>query len=207
MSGADTSLAITDTSETLIQLLRGRMDDLITVPRQISAASPSKAGNGDTYRLTFFLYHIAENGYLSNAERQPLGTDAVARPPLALDLHYLLTVYPFGEEGSQTANQQRVLGRAIQVLADNTIIDDDDLAGSLAGRWRLHVSMNPLNGDSSDEVLSIWNTFHETPYQPSISYLVTPVFVDSTEKLPVDRVKEREVHYERIGDRRQPEER
>lgn len=205
MSGVDTSLAITDASETLIRLLRSRLDDLITVPRQIAVASPSRAGDGDTYRLTLFLYRIAQNGHLSNAERRPVGPDAVTRPPLALDLHYLLTVYRFGEEGSRTANQHRVLGRAVQAFADNAIIEGDDLAGSLADRWRLHVSMNSPTGESSDEVLSIWNTFHEAPYQPSISYLVTPVLVDSTDELPVDRVKEREVRYERIGDRRESE--
>ncbi|WP_336364711.1 DUF4255 domain-containing protein [Halalkalicoccus salilacus] len=192
-------------SETLVQLLRDRMGPLLTAPREVAATSPSEAGNGDTYRLTFFLYRVAQNSHLANAKRQPIGTDVVTRPPLALDLYYLLTAYPFGEEGDRIVNQQRVLGRAVQVLADNTVLEGNDLEGSLADRWKLHVSMNTLSDESSDEVLSIWNTFNETPYQPSVSYLVTPVPIDSTDEIPVDRVKEREVHYERITDRRRSE--
>jgi hypothetical protein len=37
-----------------------------------------------------------------------------------------------------------------------------------------------MNPQSMEEVLDVWNTFGETPYHPSVSYLVSPVLVAST---------------------------
>lgn len=88
----------------------------------------------------------------------------------------------------RTEEQHRVLGRAMQVIHDNSIIRGSDLKGSLADQPDLQVSISPQD---MDEVMSIWSTFDETPFQPSVAYLVTPVLIESTEEEEVSRVVER----------------
>lgn len=184
--------AIEDVGKTLVELLKDRMGtDLIDQDRMIALSSPNDVGSGDGARLTFYLYRIAENSHLKNAQRQEIDVDRYRRLPLALDLYYLLTAHPSngGSDGREmTADQHRVLGRAMQVIHDNSIIRRSDLKGSLANQPDLQVSIYPQD---MDEVMSIWSTFDETPFQPSVAYLVTPVLIESTKEEEVTRVVER----------------
>lgn len=120
--------------------------------------------------LTVYLYRITRNGDVSNHNTvvEPDGT--IRQPPLALDLTYLLTVPPTSTEpdSDDTYEQHHVLGRVIQVLQDNPV-----LSGVQAGE-DVRITMNT---PAMDEILDLWNTFADTPYQPSVSYLVSPVLV------------------------------
>lgn len=184
--------AIEDVGRTLVALLRDRMGtDLIDQDREIALSSPNDAGPGDGTRLTIYLYRVTQNGHLMNAQRREVDADHYRRPPLALNLYYLLTAHPSdgGSDGMErTEEQHRVLGRAMQVIHDNSIIRGSDLKGSLADQPDLQVSISPQD---MDEVMSIWSTFDETPFQPSVAYLVTPVLIESTEEEEVSRVVER----------------
>ena len=184
--------AIEDVGRTLVALLRDRMGpDLIDQDREIALSSPNDAGTGDGSRLTIYLYRVTENGHLKNAQRRDVDVGRERRTPLALDLYYLLTAHPSdgGRDGMErTEEQHRVLGRAMQVLYDNPLIRGSDLKGSLSGQPELQVSIDPQD---MDEVMSIWSTFDETPFQPSVAYLVTPVLIESTREEEVARVVER----------------
>ena len=46
-----------------------------------------------------------------------------------------------------------------------------------------------------DELTNIWNTFRETSFEPSVSYLVSPVVIDSERERTITRVREREEQY------------
>ncbi len=181
---------IEDVGRTLVALLRDRMgDDLIDQDREIALSSPNDADPGT--RLTVYLYRVTENGQLKNAERREVGTDRYRRPPLALDLYYLLTAHPSdggGDGTERTGEQHRVLGRTMQVIHDNAIIRGSELEGSVADQPALRLSINP---QGMDEIMSIWSTFDETPFRPSVAYLVTPVFIPSTEEGDATRVVER----------------
>lgn len=184
--------AIEDVGRTLVGLLRDRMEtDLIDQDREIVLSSPNDAVPGDGARLTIYLYRITENSHLKNERRREVDVDRYRRPPLALDLYYLLTAHPSGEGSDgmeRTEEQHRVLGRAMQVIHDNAIISGSDLRGSLADQPDLQISIDPQD---MDEVMSIWSTFDETPFRPSVAYLVTPVLIESTETEEVSRVIER----------------
>jgi hypothetical protein len=45
------------------------------------------------------------------------------------------------------------------------------------------------------EVLDIWNTFENRPFQPSVAYLVSPVEIDPAADRDVERVLEQQTHY------------
>lgn len=185
--------AIADAGEAIVGMLRDRMDDLVD-RNEVALASPGSTGTNDDARLTVYLYRVSENAHLINTGRQPVGHDQVRRPPLALDLYYLLTAHSPGgnsDETAKTREQHAVLGRALQVMREDPVLRGSDLRGSLADGSELRISRVSMNEQSMDELVSIWNTFGETPFQPSVSYLVSPVIIETTEEEPVQRVVER----------------
>lgn len=190
--------AIADVGETLVKMLQDRMDDLVD-RNEIALASPTRVGDGDRLRLTLYLYRLTENADLKNSDRIVMN-ERQENPPLALDLHYLLTAHPAtgGDDNTARSGEQHtVLGRAMQVLYDNAAVRGSDLSGSLAGdgEEEVRISMNPMDSGSFDQVMSMWSTFQEQPYQPSISYLVSPVLIESTASSRVQRVVEKNEHY------------
>jgi hypothetical protein len=190
-----THTAIADVGETLVELLRTHMDDLLLNREDVALVSPANAGSASGSRLTLYLYRVAPNSHLRNAERQEQTPDRERPPPLALDLYYLLTAHQSTggtNDTAETTEQHRVLGRAMQVIQDNALLRGSDLVGSLAGGPDLAVTMAD---QSLEETVSVWNTFGEEPYEPSVAYLVTPVLIDSAREETTQRVVERTEQY------------
>ena len=189
--------AVADVGETLVELLRNRMDELegvIDVDRtDVGLVSPGELGEQSDVLLSLYLYRIAENADLKNAERERIDDETEREPPLALDLYYLLTAHPSpgdAEATDRTAQQHRILGLAMQVMRENAVVSGADLRGSLAADRELRVSLYP---QSVDELTNIWTTFQGTPFRPSVAYLVSPVLIESLRERPVRPVLERTV--------------
>lgn len=183
--------AIADVGETLVELLRGKMQGLIRHGSEDSIAlvSPGEIEGKDNIRLSLFLYHVEENIYLKNQEMEKIGSSALKAPPLALDLYYMLTSYPspgIQDRTERTLDEHRILGRAMQVLHDNSVLTVSVLKGSLsAPDTALHVMVTSM---SLDDMTKIWSTFKEKSFRPSVCYLVTPVKIESLIKKEVKRV-------------------
>lgn len=191
--------AIADTSETLIELLREEFterSDVIALDRnEIALISPADVGADPDVRLSLYLYSIVENSVLKNAEPRNIDGNTVRDPPLALDLCYLLSAFPVqagSDETTNTVDQQRVLGLAMQILKDNSVLGPQIHRGSPSMK-DLQVAMITDN----EEIMGIWHTFQETPYYPSIAYRVSPVMIESTVEHEIARVTERGVEYKR----------
>ena len=188
--------AIADVSESVLTLLRESItarSDVVSVDRSdIALASPTDVTSESDVRLGLYLYDLSQNSTLSNADRRTVDTNTRRDPPLALDVRYLLTAYPHGTDDgdttSETLSQQRLLGLAMQVLYDNAVLDADQLQGSL-GETDLKIS---LESASLDQLTGLWSTFADTPYQPSASYHVRPVLIDSQHEEEIARVSEQQ---------------
>jgi hypothetical protein len=186
---------IADVGETLVGLLRDNMDDLID-RSSIVLSSPGEVEAQDAPRLCLFLYQIVENAYLKNQEMQALNSSTRPYPPLTIDLYYMLTSYgspQIADRTDKAIEEHKVLGRAMRVFYDNTIIKGSVLKGSLAGtseELRLILRHVPL-----EELSQLWNSFPEKPYKLSVCYLVTPVKIDATRTGEVMRVIEKDAGY------------
>lgn len=184
--------AIADAGKTLVELLRDRMTETGPLStNEIVLASPVDDDLANVVRLTVFLFDVEGGTPMDGAQRND-GPDE----PLRLDLKYLITAHP-GKENSdtsttaRTASEHRVLGRAMQVLRDNAIIEGPNLRGSLSPDdggedERLAVS---LLAESTDSLVNLWDTFGNEPYRPSVACLVTPVEIESRRETPVERVE------------------
>lgn len=180
--------ALSDVGETLIELLREKMQELIPVD-SISLVSPGEIEGKDNIRLSLFLYHVEENIHLKNQEMEKIGSSVLKAPPLALDLYYMVTSYPspgIQDRTDRTREEHSILGKAIQVLHDNSILTGSVLKGSLsASDTILHMMVTSL---SLDDMTKIWNTFKEKSFRPSVCYLVTPVKIESLREKKIHRV-------------------
>jgi hypothetical protein len=145
----------------------------------------------ETPGINIFLYRVTENGYLANQEvpvrRTPGGT---GRPPLCLDLHYLITAYGttlVAEQGNDVLGQI-TLGSAMRVLYDNAILTDDMftktllpkrpiLDASVLGQFK-HFKIC-LESFNLEELSKIWTAL-TLPYRLSAAYQVSLVQIDST---------------------------
>jgi hypothetical protein len=199
MSGA---LAIAAVTASLIDRLNnGLLDhDLSHIGNfSVTAKPPDHISTGTTEanQLNLFLYQMTPNPGWRNADlpSRDNGGARVTNPPLALDLHYLLTAY-----GSQDMNAEILLGYAMQlmhefpglsrqqlrtVLGNPPPVDGTLLPGpfgtmsavDLADQIEL-IKIAP-EYLSAEELSKLW-TAMQARYRPSMAYLVSVVLIQGT---------------------------
>lgn len=181
-----------DVSRTLLNLLTTNLPD---VPDRIALASPKAAG---TNLLTLFLYKVTENPDLKNRDglivQQPTGAIRKHLPPLTLDAYYLLTAH--AGEPPNLLEAHRALSRAMRVFYDNGILQGSLLRANepstgLTEASVLRVTLNPI---SMEDMTRIWSVFPDMPYELSVTYLVTPIEIESAREVTgapvVDQIHE-----------------
>ncbi|MDR6553382.1 DUF4255 domain-containing protein [Paenibacillus qinlingensis] len=176
---------IADVSASLVKLLRENMTpDPIPQPEMIGLASP--VDKGDFY-LSLYLYNVRESGNNRQTHMIARGTNEIQFPPMVVDLCYLVTVQSPAELSSRALDEHRILGRAMQVFYDHSILRGSMTVGTLAEQdEEVRIVMDPFKGES---LMNMWN-FSDTPYRLSVAYTVGPVHIDSTRIKTTKRVSE-----------------
>lgn len=141
-------------------------------------------------RLNIFLYQVVPNTHLRN-ETQPWH-DAQGRrasnPPLALNLHYLLTAY-----GRSDAVAEMILGTAMGLLHETprltaamlrSLLDPAALPPTLLALAETRVAdqaelirITPTV-QTVDEAFKFWTAL-QSPYRPSVAYEVSVLLIES----------------------------
>jgi hypothetical protein len=180
--------AIAGVSATLRNLLRSRMSS----PVQITIAPPDVTVTGITgERANLYLYQLSENTFLKNQQIPGEGhPSSFGRPPLSLDLSYLVTAYGTSPDSPDADLQaQQVLGDVMQVFHDFPIItktlhETDDpgdpliLDPSLVGSFeRLKITLQTTN---LDDVTKIWSALPDSAFRRSVTYHVSAVQIESS---------------------------
>ena len=181
--------AIAGVGNTLVSLLIDRMDGYVDAD-EIALGSPGSEGVDDDFRLLVYLYDVRQNEHLSNDRARSTAAGRPGGAALVLDLHYMLAALPKAnkptEELTTTSTEQHnVLGRAMQVLEDHAIVRRPDLDDAFDRTETITITMESR---SQSTLLDVWGTFPEAPYQPSISYVVSPVVIDSRRSTEDQRV-------------------
>ncbi len=138
-------------------------------------------GNGDNSRnqLNLFLYHAEPNTAWRN-EDLPLQvrTGETGRPPLALNLYYILTAY--GQDDSELVAHV-LLGTSMRILHDHPVLGRVEIRNALASSEldaqfeRVRITPQPV---SLDEVSKLWTGF-QSEYRLSAAYQVSVVLIES----------------------------
>lgn len=195
------ALAIAAVTASLKDLLNdGLMDhDLSSIGSfAVTAQPPDRVTTGATEnnQLNLFLYQVTANQGWRNVDLPSRGRDGtrLTSPPLALDLHYLLTAY-----GAQDLNAEVLLGYAMQVLHENPVltrlqlrtalgapppVDGTLLPGPFGTLSAIdladqieQIKLTPVYLGSED-LSKLW-TAMQARYRPSMAYMVSVVLIQS----------------------------
>lgn len=180
--------------QSLLHVLREQLvPDLIEQPELIGLASPLDKWD---LNLSLFLYTVSQNAEHRQLNMISKGSKALQYPPMALNLHYLVTAHSMAETQSKAINEHRILGKVMQTFHDHSVLRGSSLIGALA-ESNEEITITP-SALPLEQMLSF---FSESPYKLSICYVVGPVFVDSTRIKPTQRVVETQIHLQDAGGR------
>lgn len=148
-------------------------------------------------RLNLFMYQVTPNSGWRNVDfpsRNSNG-DRVSNPPLALDLHYLLTAY-----GAEELHGEILLGYGMQLLHETPVLTRDairrsltppspvgtggDLPPALAALFTSElaeqveqIKISPASL-STEEISRMWSAF-QAKYRPTAVYQASVVLIQS----------------------------
>ncbi|MBA5870232.1 MAG: DUF4255 domain-containing protein [Nitrospira sp. CR2.1] len=200
-----TALAIAGVTAVLRDLLNDglinhNVSGLLGSTVTVSALPPDRVVpvNGtESTQLNLFLHQVTFNtGWRNHAlpSRDGAGMQRLSNPPLALDLHYLLSAYSAEELGSEI-----LLGYAMQLLHEVPVLDRKAITTALTPSPSVDTTLPPalralaecgladqveqikLVPDplSSEEMSKLW-TAVQSHYRPSAAYVATVVLIEST---------------------------
>ena len=153
-------------------------------------------------QINLFLHQVTYNASWRNVALPSVAADGKTRltsPPLALDLHYLLTAY-----GSADWQAEGLLGYALMMLHENSIITRDDISFALHNLPGSNNMINSLKGSTladqvemikitpatlgREEMAWLWTAL-KADYRPTFPFQVSVVLIqpqrDTTLALPV----------------------
>lgn len=177
-------LAIAATTRTLRNLLLAQMPvlDAELSDLEVTLQPPDVARKGiSKAQLNVFLYQVVANAAWRNLDLPgQVRSGETAPPPLALNLHYVLTAWGRGESDND-ALSHRVLAAAMSTLHDRGVLDGNDIRNALADNDLAsqieRVRVTPLP-QSVDELSRLWTAF-QTNYRTSAAYEAAVVLIDS----------------------------
>lgn len=162
----------------------------------VSALPPDRItiGTGEEARLNLFLYQVTPNAAYRNIGLPSVASDGtpVGGPPLALDLHYLLTAY-----GAEQYFPEIILGHALRLIHDepvltrdairealNPSVPDPTLPPALAGSGLAdQVEQIKLTTAvaGTEELSKLWSAM-QAHYRPTIGIEARVVLIDSARR-------------------------
>ena len=154
----------------------------------ITFGSPAEddASGDNAPRLYVFLYNIVEDPFSKNKPDEYRGGNTLlsSRPPLAVNLYYMLT--PFSLPRSRTTAEppdpvqaHTIIAQAMRGFYDNGVVDRRYFPGNTTqGESQVRISCVQMN---LEEITKIWSSFNR-PYRLSICYEVSIVLIQSEER-------------------------
>jgi len=173
-----TPAVLRDVGETLLYLLRAGIPAAVVKPQNIKVATPDEFAPLDNLgspAISIFLYRVVVNATLRNSPKRTLPDGSVARPPLPLELGYLITSW-----APQTGDEHLLTGHVLRVLYDRAELGPTDLQGtSWAAGDTVQIVLESL---PTDEHYRIWDT-SKMPYRLSLTYSVRVIGIDPAESV------------------------
>jgi hypothetical protein len=157
-------------------------------------------GASEKTQLNLFLHQVTfNNGWRNHGlpSRDSSGRHRLTNPPLALDLHYLLSAYSAEELGGEI-----LLGYAMQLLHETPVLDRNAIRRALDPSPEIGDSLPPalralaesgladqveqiklVPESLSTEDLSKFWTATQSHYRPTAAYLASVVLIEATEPI------------------------
>lgn len=186
--------AIAAVSQTLLNILRESHPPVEFGSPAYSLIQPENFESVEVPAFTVMLWRVSVSAARRNQPPRRLPDGRTLRPPLPLDLHYLLTPWAAAVE-----TQQRMLGWAMRVLEDMAVVPAAVLnynvaeTGTFGPNEAVELVCDPL---AIADLFGLWDKL-KPRLHASMTYLVRGVLIDSpmfeTEAPPV-QVREFAMH-------------
>jgi hypothetical protein len=192
-------LAVAGVTAVLRWLLReaitgSGVDAAVGAAPTISALPPDRivVGTTEVPQVNIFMYHVSLNSGWRNVglPEYDSGGNRVSMPPLAIDLHFLLSAY-----GPNELDGEILLGWAIQIMHEQPVLTPDlvqtalsaiaTTPGATAEDQRVGLSTLATQAEliklspqalSTEEVYRLWPAFN-AHYRATAAYLATVVLI------------------------------
>lgn len=174
---------IEQTGSGLVKLLRQELvPEFVEHQEEIDLCSPDDKGD---LTVGICLYNIAESDALAGTGMQNRGVMRQVYPSLFLNLHFMITVYSESDLKYRARQEQKLLGKILQVLQANRLFPEEFLQeGSAALNYPVKIEMERL---TFEEKLKIYNAPGKS-YKNSLFYKVYPIELESLQIKKVHRV-------------------
>lgn len=169
-------------------LCRGLVPDLIQDDNGVGLCSPAEKGD---FVVGIYLYDIRENEDVRMQGMINSGLKEQKYPSMFLSLYYMITAYSPGEMKFKAEQEHRILGRTMQLLADNQVIPAQDVGENMGG---MDLQIRLVDMPVEDK-MKVWND-GSRPYRTSLFYQVAPVELESLKTRRIQRVTDMDVVFE-----------
>lgn len=179
---------ISEVSNEILKLLRDNIcPELIQSPESIKLVSPAEK-NAD-FQLGLYLYDIQELREYQQVEMVRINGNKARYPSKPLNLFFALYINGKSQMMSDAENEQRILGRVLQILMDNAILKDIEMEGEES---RAAITLLTLSFEDKTKLWSVLNM----PYQLAVYFSVSPVILSSRRLYTFSRVLETDYQVE-----------
>jgi hypothetical protein len=163
-------------------------------------------GNSELPQLNLFMYYASINPALRNMNLPAFDANgaALASPPLAINLHYLVSAY-----GAQPYDAEILLAFAMQVFHNTPVVPRASIQAALtalgtsagpSNEQRLvaasnlasqieHIRITP-EALTTEEIYRLWTAF-QVHYRPTTSYQVSVVVIQNAQSYQSNRPAQR----------------
>lgn len=181
---------ISEVSNAILKTMRDNLcPELISSPEAIVLTVPNDK-NAD-FQLGLYLYDIQEMREYRQTEYVRINHSQRRLPPKPLNLYYALYINTKSQLTVDAENEQRILGRVMQILMDHPIlpenITDEDEMG-------LTITFQTMSFEDKSKLWSVLST----PYQLAIYFSVSPVMLSSRKISSYTRVVDADFGTEQI---------
>jgi len=151
------SNAIAEVGLSVVSVLKKHMTpEPIASPESIGLCMPQ---DPEDFQVTVWIYNVEEQKSGANSigfRPDPADPRLERFSPMQLKVFMLVTEHSKAPSQIRAADEYRIMGRAMQIVRDMPVIEQEYLEGSLKGDGTaLSIEMHKL---STDELTKIWNS-------------------------------------------------
>lgn len=174
---------IEETGNGIVKFLREKLvPEFVDHKEEIDLCSPDERGD---LTVGIFLYDIRESEEMIGIGPRDKGIAKQIYPSLFLNLYYMITVYSESDIKFRARQEQKLLGRILQVFHENKLFPEEYLHdGSQTIHYPVKVELEKLR---LEDKMKIYNVPGKS-YKNSLFYRVYPVELESDLVKKVHRV-------------------
>lgn len=186
---------ISEAGNALVCLLREKLvPEMIQNKDAIGLASPAEHGD---FVVCIHLYDVSESEDFRLSGMVSDGMKRQKFPPMHLTLSYMITVFSSSDIKFRSEEEQRILGRIIQILRDYPVLNLETMefdTGTDGEGVRLEMRKIEL-----EEKLKVWN-FPNLANRLSLFYKLGPLPLESARTKEIQRVRSIEFKVDEQGE-------